>query len=70
MVVNRNVEGVPLTLDQLVREHVEGVLAECGGNQRKAARALGISRWSLARRLEKFNININGNKKEKEEAVA
>ena len=35
-------------------EHINRVLADCGGNVSKAAQALGIHRRSLQRKLSKF----------------
>jgi len=40
------------------REHIMGVLRQTGGNRMAAARALGISRRSLYRRLERHRIEI------------
>jgi transcriptional regulator with PAS, ATPase and Fis domain len=38
------------------RERILGVLAECGGNQSRAAKALGISRTTLVTRLNDYGI--------------
>jgi DNA-binding NtrC family response regulator len=38
------------------RERILGVLAECGGNQSRAAKALGISRTTLVARLNDYGI--------------
>jgi DNA-binding NtrC family response regulator len=46
------------TLHELEAGHIAHVLALVGGNQRRAARALGITRWSLARRLEKYGLRV------------
>ena len=50
----------PLTdsanLDAVVKKHIEGVLSQCGGNRTEAAKRLGLSRWSLLRKLEKHGI--------------
>jgi two-component system response regulator HydG len=49
--------GGPLSsLRDLERRHIERVLHEARGNQRRAARILGISRWSLSRRLRKYGM--------------
>ena len=45
--------GVP-SLDRVEWEHLQRVLAACGGNISKAARLLGIERRSLQRRLKKL----------------
>ena len=54
-------EGTPgpaeVTTPSLARvewEHINRVLADCGGNVSQAARALGIHRRSLQRKLTKF----------------
>ena len=51
------VEGAPLpSLQDVERRYIARVLQEARGNQRRAARILGISRWSLSRRLRKFGL--------------
>jgi DNA-binding NtrC family response regulator len=51
------VEGAPLpSLQDLERRYITRVLQEARGNQRRAARILGISRWSLSRRLRKYGL--------------
>ena len=51
------VEGGPLpSLQDLERRYIARVLQEARGNQRRAARILGISRWSLSRRLRKYGL--------------
>jgi two-component system response regulator AtoC len=51
------VEGAPLpSLQDLERRYIARVLQEARGNQRRAARILGISRWSLSRRLRKYGL--------------
>jgi two-component system response regulator RegA len=42
------------TLARVEWEHINRVLADCGGNVSQAARALGIHRRSLQRKLSKF----------------
>ncbi|HLY38435.1 MAG TPA: helix-turn-helix domain-containing protein, partial [Candidatus Binatia bacterium] len=44
------------TLQELEARHIADVLATVGGNQRRAARALGITRWALARRVKKYGL--------------
>ncbi|HKJ88743.1 MAG TPA: sigma 54-interacting transcriptional regulator, partial [Gammaproteobacteria bacterium] len=44
------------TLDEVVRNHIEGVLRRCGGNRTRAAEALGISRRSLLRKMDKYSL--------------
>jgi len=45
------------TLARVEWEHINRVLADCGGNVSRAARALGIHRRSLQRKLAKFPSN-------------
>ncbi len=47
------VESVP-SLARVEWEHINRVLADCGGNVSQAARVLGIHRRSLQRKLAKF----------------
>jgi transcriptional regulator with GAF, ATPase, and Fis domain len=49
-------EGLRQTIDGLERERVLEVLREQGGNRSRAARALGISRASLLRRLSRYGV--------------
>jgi transcriptional regulator of acetoin/glycerol metabolism len=44
------------SLRDVEMHHIERVLLESRGNQRRASRMLGISRWSLSRRLRKYGI--------------
>jgi transcriptional regulator with GAF, ATPase, and Fis domain len=46
------------SLSEVEREHVLRVLTEVGWRQARASRILGITRWSLARRLRKFGIDL------------
>ena len=49
--------GGPLpSLREVEIRHIERVLQEARGNQRRASRILGISRWSLSRRLRKYGL--------------
>lgn len=52
-------EAVLCSLRDLERRHIEVVLRAVRGNQRYAARILGISRWSLARRLRKHGLQAH-----------
>ncbi len=45
-----------ILLDDVIKGHIERVLAQCSGNRSRTARALGLSRRSLLRRLEKYLI--------------
>jgi two-component system response regulator RegA len=44
----------PMSLDRVEWEHINRVLAECDGNVSEAARALGLHRRTLQRKLAKF----------------
>jgi len=51
------VEDGPLpSLQDLERRYIARVLEKAHGNQRRAARILGITRWSLSRRLRKYAL--------------
>ncbi len=45
------------SLRDVEMRHIERVLHEARGNQRRASRILGISRWSLSRRLRKYGMH-------------
>lgn len=47
------------SLRDVEMRHILRVLDGARGNQRLAARILGISRWSLARRLEKYGLRTH-----------
>lgn len=47
---------LPLTINQVVRNHVVSVLTAVGGNKTKAAGALGIHRRSLYRLLHAYQV--------------
>jgi two-component system response regulator RegA len=48
--------GVP-SLDRVEWEHINRVLADCGGNISQAARLLGVHRRSLQRKLAKHPVS-------------
>lgn len=50
------VDEVP-SLARVEWEHIQRVLADCGGNISQAARALGIHRRSLQRKLAKYPVS-------------
>jgi DNA-binding NtrC family response regulator len=53
--------GGPLpSLRDVEMRYIERVLQEARGNQRRASRILGISRWSLSRRLRKYGMHARG----------
>ena len=47
---------ISLNLDRSEKELIQRALAECGNNRTAAARALGISRRTLYRKIEEFGI--------------
>ncbi len=47
-----------LTLAEIEKRYITKVLGRFSGNQRRTARALGISRWTLARKIKKYSIRI------------
>jgi DNA-binding NtrC family response regulator len=49
---------VPLTLDEVEREHIVATLRFTGGNKLRAADMLGIGRWSLYRKAKRLGINL------------
>lgn len=46
--------GLPDTLDDAERHHIERILAETGGNVSEAARRMGLHRRTLQRKLQKL----------------
>ncbi len=55
------VEGAPRaglreTLEELERDRLVATLRECGNNRSRAARALGMSRGALLRRLKRYDL--------------
>jgi len=50
--------SVDRTLAAVERAHLEQVLRECGGNKRRASRALGLTRPRLDRLLERHGIRV------------
>lgn len=49
-----DLEYEPVTLAEAEWEHIQQVLADCGGNISKASRHLGIERRTLQRKLKKM----------------
>ena len=56
------------TVAAFERSAIEGALSEAEGNKSQAARALGISRFALQRKLEKFGLEGAEHSKDGEEA--
>ena len=55
------VDGVEIhTLAEIVTAHLMLTMRTVKGNQRQAAKALGLTRWSLSRKLKKYGIGVNG----------
>jgi DNA-binding NtrC family response regulator len=50
----------PRSLEDLEREHIAAVLAECGHNVSKASRILGIDRSTLYLKMDRFGIPKKG----------
>ena len=48
-----------MTLDEVERHHILGVVAQLGGNKSRAARALGISRATLYEKLARMRAQEN-----------
>ncbi len=44
----------PLSLEDIIKGHIEAVLTKCNGNKSRAAKVLGISRRALFRKVEKY----------------
>lgn len=44
----------PLSLEDVIKGHIEIVLKKCDGNKSRAAKVLGISRRALFRKIEKY----------------
>ena len=44
------------TLENTVKRHVMDALTLTRGNQRQAATLLGVTRWKLARMIERFGL--------------
>ena len=50
-------EGLPLTLVEVERRHMETVLRQCGGNKTQAAELLGVSRKTLERKCAEWGAD-------------
>ena len=55
-ILERRKEKSSPTLDDLEREAVREALRKCHGSMSEAAKALGITRQALYRRLEKYGL--------------
>ncbi len=51
-------------LEEVEKQHVERILRQHGGNKNRSARALGVSRRSLYRLIEKYELNHVGKQTE------
>jgi len=58
----------PMTLAELEKQHILQRLDQCGGNRSEAARQLGISRNTLARKLKSYGLA--GDEDDEEEDIS
>jgi two-component system response regulator AtoC len=56
-------EGGPLTLDEMEKQHIQGVLKSAGGNKKRAAELLGIHRRTLYRLAKRYQIDLGADSK-------
>lgn len=56
--ISRKQKNVNLNLEQLEMSAIEKALAQTGGNLNHAAELLGISRFTLYRKIEKYEIGL------------
>jgi len=68
--LRENLERRFVPLREVEKLYIERVLSEVRGNQRRASKILGISRWSLARRLRKHGLHAPTMRTAVEERVA
>jgi len=59
----------PRSLEEVERLHVEEVLRECGWNQSRAARILGIDRVTLYHKIKRYGLKKPGGEKTLEPAA-
>jgi DNA-binding NtrC family response regulator len=52
--------GSPVSLDAAERAHIARTLAHAGGNRRRAALILGISRSTLLHKIRKYGLDDSG----------
>jgi DNA-binding NtrC family response regulator len=55
------IDGDPLTLEDLEKQHILATLDKCGGNRTHAARKLGISIRTLRNKLSEYGLGKSGN---------
>lgn len=58
-VTSRATDALPMTLEQLEREHILRVLEETDGNRERASAILGISSRTLYRKLREYESETN-----------
>ena len=63
-ITQRSVGNNPLTLEELERQTISRALERHGGNLSKTAQELGISRAALYRRLDKYGIAYDINRRD------
>ena len=54
----RLIEGRPPTLDELEKAYIERLLAHTGGNRTQAARLLGVSYPTIAKKITDLGITL------------
>jgi DNA-binding NtrC family response regulator len=53
----KEIDTHPLSLDNVIKEHIEQVLTQSNGNRSAAAKKLNISRRALLRKMQKYSIH-------------
>ncbi len=48
--------SAPQSLSEIERQHIIEVLEQVGGNKVAAAKVLGLTRWTLYRRMELYGL--------------
>ncbi|HDS73929.1 MAG TPA: sigma-54-dependent Fis family transcriptional regulator [Firmicutes bacterium] len=57
----------PMTLDEIEKQHILRRLEQCEGNRSEAARQLGVSRNTLARKLKSYGVAGSGDDEDEDE---
>ena len=64
------VAGLIGQVEALEKREIRRALQEAAGNKSRAAEILGISRFTLQRKLDKYGIGVDGSSRESEEEVS